>query len=134
METGYSGRQKGAEEKLSEIRVMKLNEELSGIRHAAWRLQWLSRFMSMLKLSSGRGTMGRDTEGRGYPLYRVPFSSRKQSKPLQKVPLRPPPILSSCHLKIMWTRAYPDLLSLVLYPYPSLLPEPHPLTCTVPSL
>lgn len=37
----------------------------------------------------------------------VPFSSRKQSKPLQKVPLRPPLIRSSCHLKTTWTRVYP---------------------------
>lgn len=55
--------------------------------------------------------MGRGTTGRGYPLYRVPFPSRKQSRPSQKVPLRPPPILSSCHLKTMWTRAYPASFS-----------------------
>ena len=40
------------------------------------------------------------------PLGWAPFSSRKQLKPLQKVLLRPPPILSSCHLKTMWTRTY----------------------------
>lgn len=41
------------------------------------------------------------------PLHQVPFSSRKQLKRLQKVPLRPPRILSFCHLKTMWTRECP---------------------------
>lgn len=56
--------------------------------------------------------------GMGCPLHRVSFSSRKQSKPLQKAPLRPPPIQSSCHLKTMWTREYPGPFSPILYLHP----------------
>lgn len=63
--------------------------------------------------------------GRSCPLNGVPFSSRKQSKPLQKVPLRLPRILSSCHLRTTWTRVYPDLFSLTLYLCPNLFPDPQ---------
>lgn len=72
--------------------------------------------------------------GRSCPLYRVPFSSRKQLKPLQKVPSRPPRILSSCHLKTMWTRACPGLFSLSPSAPASCLKPPHSRhTYTVPA-
>ena len=78
------------------------------------------QFHVRVEMGEGKGAYvgGRGGHGALASSPPSPLPFRKQLKQLQKVPLRPPRILSSCHLRTTWIRECPGPVSLALCPVP----------------